>query len=96
MALWGCGSWKPIEKSSSGNSEISGIFIVLYTLFECQLFAQNHSLESYYGELSRIEKDTEINTKIYDELWLSVVKDKNVSGYNYITDMNICYLLNGF
>jgi MinD-like ATPase involved in chromosome partitioning or flagellar assembly len=40
------------------------------------------SLENYYGELSRIEKDTEINAKIFDELWETVVKDKNISEYN--------------
>ena len=40
------------------------------------------SLENYYGELSRIEKDTEINAKIFDELWETVVKDKNIAEYN--------------
>jgi hypothetical protein len=40
------------------------------------------SFENYYGELSRIEKDTEINAKIFDELWETVVKDKNISEYN--------------
>ena len=39
-------------------------------------------LENYYGELSRIEKDTEINAKIMDELWDTVVKDKNIAEYN--------------
>ena len=43
---------------------------------------KNVSLENYYGELSRIEKDTEINAKIFDELWETVVKDKNISEYN--------------
>ena len=40
------------------------------------------SLQSYYGELNRIEKDTEINAKIFDELWETVVKDKNIAEYN--------------
>ena len=39
-------------------------------------------LENYYGELSRIEKDTEINAKIMDDLWETVVKDKNIAEYN--------------
>ena len=39
-------------------------------------------LENYYGELSRIEKDTEINAKIMDELWDTVIKDKNIAEYN--------------
>ena len=43
---------------------------------------KNISLENYYGELSRIEKDTESNSKIFDDLWETVVKDGNISGYN--------------
>ena len=39
-------------------------------------------LENYYSELSRIEKDTEYNAKIFDELWETVVKDKNIAEYN--------------
>ena len=39
-------------------------------------------LENYYSELSKIEKDTEYNAKIFDELWETVVKDKNISEYN--------------
>ena len=40
------------------------------------------SLENYYSELNRIQKDTEINAKIHDELWETVVKDKNIAEYN--------------
>ena len=40
------------------------------------------SLENYYSELSKIEKDTEINAKIFDELWETVVSDKNIAEYN--------------
>ena len=40
------------------------------------------SLENYYCELSRIEKDTEMNAKIFDELWETVVNDKNIAEYN--------------
>ena len=40
------------------------------------------SLESYYNELSKIERDTEKNARIYDDLWDIVVKDKNISEYN--------------
>ena len=43
---------------------------------------KNMCLENYYGELSKIERDTEKNAKIYDELWDIVVKDKNISEYN--------------
>ena len=43
---------------------------------------KNVSLEHYYGELSRIEKDTESNAKIFDDLWETVVKDRNISEYN--------------
>ena len=39
-------------------------------------------LENYYSELSKIEKDTEYNAKIFDELWETVVKDKNIAEYN--------------
>ena len=40
------------------------------------------SLDNYYSELSKIERDTEKNARIYDELWDIVVKDKNISEYN--------------
>ena len=40
------------------------------------------SLENYYSELHKIERDTEFNAKIFDELWETVVKDKNISEYN--------------
>ena len=43
---------------------------------------KNISLESYYGELSRIESDTEANAKIFDDLWDTVVRDGNISEYN--------------
>jgi sorting nexin-1/2 len=43
---------------------------------------KNVSLENYYGELSRIESDTEINAKIFDDLWDTVVRDENISEYN--------------
>ena len=43
---------------------------------------KNLSLDSYYNELSKIERDTEKNARIYDELWDIVVKDKNISEYN--------------
>ncbi len=39
-------------------------------------------LENYYSELSKIEKDTEANAKIFDELWETVVKDKNIAEFN--------------
>ena len=40
------------------------------------------SLDSYYAELSRLEEDTETNAKIFDDLWETVVKDGNISGFN--------------
>ena len=39
-------------------------------------------LENYYKELRLIERDTEYDAKIFDELWENVVKDKNISEYN--------------
>ena len=43
---------------------------------------KNVSLQNYYNELSRIEKDTESNAKIFDDLWDTVVKDENISEFN--------------
>ena len=40
------------------------------------------SLDNYYAELSRIEEDTEKNATIFDDLWETVVKDKNISEFN--------------
>ena len=40
------------------------------------------SLDNYYAELSRIDGDTEKNPKIFDDLWETVVKDKNISEFN--------------
>ena len=43
---------------------------------------KNVSLENYYSQLSRIESDTEANAKIFDDLWDTVVRDRNISEYN--------------
>ncbi len=43
---------------------------------------KNVCLENYYSQLSKIGKDTEANAKIIDDLWETVVKDKNISEYN--------------
>ena len=40
------------------------------------------SLDNYYAELARIDGDTEKNAKIFDDLWETVVKDKNISEFN--------------
>ena len=40
------------------------------------------SLDNYYNELSKIEREKKKNARIYDELWDIVVKDKNISEYN--------------
>jgi hypothetical protein len=40
------------------------------------------TLDNYYAELSRIEGDTEKNANFSDELWETVVKDKNISEFN--------------
>ena len=40
------------------------------------------SLDNYYAELSRIDGDTEKNATIFDDLWDTVVKDKNISEFN--------------
>ncbi len=39
-------------------------------------------LDNYYAELSRIESDTEKNAQISDDLWETVIKDKNISEFN--------------
>ena len=39
-------------------------------------------LDNYYAELSRIESDTEHNAQISDDLWETVIKDKNISEFN--------------
>ena len=43
---------------------------------------KNVCLQNYYNELSRIEKDTESNAKIFDDLWDTVVRDRNISEFN--------------
>ena len=40
------------------------------------------SLDNYYAELTRIDADTDKNSKIFDDLWETVVKDKNISEFN--------------
>ena len=40
-----------------------------------------NQLDNYYAELSRIESDLENNAKISDDLWESVIKDKNISEF---------------
>ena len=39
-------------------------------------------LDHYYAELSRIENDTEANAQISDDLWETVIRDKNISEFN--------------
>ena len=39
-------------------------------------------LDNYYAELNKIQKDTEVNARIFDELWETVVKDKNIAEFN--------------
>lgn len=38
-------------------------------------------LNNYYAELSRIENDNYKNSKIFDDLWENIIKDKNISEY---------------
>ena len=38
-------------------------------------------LNDYYAELSRIENDTSKNSKIFDDLWENIIKDKNISEF---------------
>ena len=40
-----------------------------------------NQLDNYYAELSRIESDLENNAKISNDLWESVIKDKNISEF---------------
>ena len=41
-----------------------------------------NEIEYYYAELARIESDTEKNAQIFDNLWESVIQDKNISEFN--------------
>ena len=43
---------------------------------------KNVRLDNYYNEFSKIERDTEKNDIIEDEIWDNVVNDKNISEYN--------------
>ena len=38
-------------------------------------------LNNYYAELSRIENDNYKNSKIFDDLWENIIKDKNISEF---------------
>ena len=38
-------------------------------------------LNNYYAELSRIENDISKNSKIFDDLWENIIKDKNISEF---------------
>lgn len=40
------------------------------------------NMENYYAELARLEHDTDANATIFDDLWETVVKDKNISEFN--------------
>jgi chromosome segregation ATPase len=40
-----------------------------------------NELNNYYAELSRIENDTAKNSKLFDDLWENVIKDKNISEF---------------
>ena len=40
-----------------------------------------NELNNYYAELSRIEDDTAKNSKLFDDLWDNVIKDKNISEF---------------
>jgi hypothetical protein len=69
-----------IEKNISNLGEIIKI-----ATFNMQNTIENFktiSLDNYYAELSRIEGDTEKNGTIFDDLWETVVKDKNISEFN--------------
>ena len=69
-----------IEKNISNLGEIIKI-----ATFNMQNTIENFktiSLDNYYAELFRIEGDTEKNGTIFDDLWETVVKDKNISEFN--------------
>ena len=40
-----------------------------------------NELNNYYAELSRTENDTAKNSKLFDDLWDNVIKDKNISEF---------------
>jgi hypothetical protein len=59
--------------------------IIKIVTFNMQKEIQNFqttSLDNYYAQLARVEEDTETNSSIFDELWDTVVRDKNISEYN--------------
>lgn len=69
-----------IEKNINNLGEIIKI-----ATFNMQNTIENFktiSLDNYYAELFRIEGDTEKNGAIFDDLWETVVKDKNISEFN--------------
>ncbi len=43
---------------------------------------KNVRLDNYYNEFSKIERDTEKNDIIEDEIWDIVVNHKNISEYD--------------
>ena len=58
------------------------IKIAAYKMQEQMKNFRTTSMENYYKELSRLEKDTENNAGIFDDLWDTVVKDPNISEFN--------------
>ena len=69
-----------IEKNISNLGEI--IKIATFNMKNTIENFKTISLDNYYAELSRIEGDTEKNGTIFDDLWETVVKDKNISEFN--------------
>ena len=59
--------------------------IIKIAIFNMQNTIENFktvSLDNYYAELLRLDGDTEKNATIFDSLWETVVKDKNISEFN--------------
>jgi hypothetical protein len=75
---------KEKENNKEKNANDLGEIIKIAT-FNMQNTIDNFkvvSLDNYYAELTRIDADTEKNSKIFDDLWETVVKDKNISEFN--------------
>ena len=75
---------KEKENNKEKNANDLGEIIKIAT-FNMQNTIDNFkvvSLDNYYAELTRIDADTDKNSKIFDDLWETVVKDKNISEFN--------------
>ena len=68
-----------LEKNIDGLSNVIKVatFVMQKEIKEFKI----NELNNYYAELSRIENDTAKNSKLFDDLWDNVIKDKNISEF---------------